>query len=258
MTVEPPPDFREEVDIVRIDPLFLERQRNRYASRGVAFLVILNGVAALLLLGNFLRLSPQIANAPTVAAAMVVFGAGVAAALASMFFAYLRRTIILRAPERAPSIPFGWWLAVLAAIASTVCFVAGLRMVGTAVAPTLVKSATVSQAPVRGEQGPKAFLARLVPRAQKARKASQVPWARGANRDQKASRESMARRARPGLQDPPVHQAHHRQECRSSLPSTGSVPVGARLILCLSCSILPSHPIPSGPLKAATGAVEAN
>lgn len=155
MTVEPPPDFREEVDIVRIDPLFLERQRNRYASRGVAFLVILNGVAALLLLGNFLRLSPQIANAPTVAAAMVVFGAGVAAALASMFFAYLRRTIILRAPERAPSIPFGWWLAVLAAIASTVCFVAGLRMVGTAVAPTLAKSATVSQAPVRGEQGPK-------------------------------------------------------------------------------------------------------
>jgi hypothetical protein len=37
MTVEPPPDYREEVDIVRIDPLFLERQRNRYASRGVVF-----------------------------------------------------------------------------------------------------------------------------------------------------------------------------------------------------------------------------
>jgi hypothetical protein len=45
MTVEPPPDYREEVDIVRIDPLFLERQRNRYASRAVAFLVILNGIA---------------------------------------------------------------------------------------------------------------------------------------------------------------------------------------------------------------------
>ena len=84
MTVEPPPDFREEVDIVRIDPLFLERQRNRYASRGVAFLVILNGIAALLLLANFARLSPQIENAPTVADAMVLFGAGVAAALASM------------------------------------------------------------------------------------------------------------------------------------------------------------------------------
>ena len=137
MTVEPPPDFREEVDIVRIDPLFLERQRNRYASRAVAFLVILNGIAALLLLANFVRLSPQIENAPKVADAMVVFGAGVAAALASMFFAYLRRTIVLRAPEREPAIPFGRWLAVLAAIASAVCFVVGLRMVGVAVAPKL-------------------------------------------------------------------------------------------------------------------------
>ena len=130
MTIEPPPDYREEVDIVRIDPLFLERQRNRYAGRAVAFLVILNGIAALLLLANFARLSPQIENAPKVADAMVVFGAGVAAALASMFFAYLRRTIMLRAPERAPSMPFGWWLAILAALASAVCFVVGLRMVG--------------------------------------------------------------------------------------------------------------------------------
>src|SRR5512132_2567107 len=153
MTVPPPPDFREEVDIVRIDPLFLERQRNRYASRGVAFLVILNGIAALLLLGNFVRLSPQIENAPKVADAMVVFGAGVAAALASMFFAYLRRTVMLRAPERVPSLPIGWWLAVLAAVVSAVCFVAGLRMVGTAVAPSLVSSAT-AQKPVKGEQGP--------------------------------------------------------------------------------------------------------
>ena len=92
----------EEVDIVRIDPLFLERQRNRYASRGVAFLVILNGVAALLLLGNFVRLNPQIENAPKVADAMVVFGAGYAVALASIFFAYLRRTVMLRAPGGSP------------------------------------------------------------------------------------------------------------------------------------------------------------
>jgi hypothetical protein len=105
MTVEPPPDYREEVDIVRVDPLFLERQRNRYASRAVAFLVILNGIAALLLLGGFLRLHPQVENARTVAAAMVVFGAGVAAALSSMFFAYVRRTIRLQAPERAALMP---------------------------------------------------------------------------------------------------------------------------------------------------------
>ena len=103
MTVSPPLDLREEVDIVRVDPLFLERQRNRYASRAVAFLVILNGVAALLLLSNFANLRPLTENAPKVADAMVVFGAGVAAALASMFFAYLRRTLMLEAPERMPS-----------------------------------------------------------------------------------------------------------------------------------------------------------
>jgi len=154
MTVEPPPDYREEVDIVRIDPLFLERQRNRYASRGVAFLVILNGIAALILLSNFLRLHPQVENAPKVAAAMVVFGAGVAAALASMFFAYLRRTVRLWAPERAPAAPIGWWLALIAAVLSAVCFVAGLRMVGTAIAPTLATAAKVSQTPVKREQGP--------------------------------------------------------------------------------------------------------
>jgi hypothetical protein len=151
MTVEPPPDYREEVDIVRIDPLFLERQRNRYAGRGVAFLVILNGIAALILLSNFLRLHPQVENAPKVAAAMVVFGAGVAAALTSMFFAYLRRTVLLRAPDRAPSIPFGWWLA---AVVSTACFVAALRMVGTAIAPSLVSAAKISQTAVIREQGP--------------------------------------------------------------------------------------------------------
>jgi hypothetical protein len=109
------------------------------------------------LLSNFLRLHPQVGNAPKVAAAMVVFGAGVAAALASMFFAYLRRTVRLWAPERAPAGPIGWWLALIAAVLSTVCFVAGLRMVGAAIAPTLATAAKVSQTPVKraGEKGEK-------------------------------------------------------------------------------------------------------
>jgi hypothetical protein len=38
-----------------------------------------------------------------------------------------RRTILLKAPDRAPSIPFGWWLGVVAVVVSTVCFVAGLQ-----------------------------------------------------------------------------------------------------------------------------------
>jgi hypothetical protein len=177
MTAVPPPDYREEVDIVGIDPLFLESQRSRYASRGVAFLVILNGIAALLLLNNFLGLHPQVEHASKVARAMVVFGAGVASALASMFFAYLRRTIRLWAPERAPSRPIGWWLAVLAAMASTVCFVAGLRMVGTAVAPALVSAAKVSHAPVRGEQGPQGLPGAAGPQGPKGEKGE--PGAKG-------------------------------------------------------------------------------
>ena len=162
MTVEPPRglreevDIREEVDVVRIDRLSAERQRSRYASRGVAFLVILNGIAALLLLANFARLNPQVGNARTVAAAMVVFGIGVAAALASMFFAYLRRSIAIEAPEHARLRPVGWWLALLAAVASAVCFVAGLGMVGRAVSPTLVSLAKIAKSPVRGERGPQA------------------------------------------------------------------------------------------------------
>jgi hypothetical protein len=43
-------EIREEVDIVSVDPRFVERQRNRYASRGVALVVLLNGVAAIVLL----------------------------------------------------------------------------------------------------------------------------------------------------------------------------------------------------------------
>jgi hypothetical protein len=43
-------EISEEVDIVSVDPRFVERQRNRYASRGVALVVLLNGVAAIVLL----------------------------------------------------------------------------------------------------------------------------------------------------------------------------------------------------------------
>src|SRR6476646_9206780 len=134
MTVEPPPDYREEVDIVRIDPLFLERQRNRYASRGVAFLVILNGVAALILLASFVRLSPQIENAPKVRLAQWWCSAPVS--------------------RRHSQACFSPTCAAPSDSKSAACFVVGLRMVGTAVVPTLVSSATLSKPPARGEPGP--------------------------------------------------------------------------------------------------------
>jgi hypothetical protein len=45
-----PIEAREEIDVVSVDPLFIERQRNRYSSRAVAYVVWLNGLAVIALL----------------------------------------------------------------------------------------------------------------------------------------------------------------------------------------------------------------
>ena len=118
-------DIREDVDVVRIDPLSLERQRNRYASRGVALVVLLNGVAAIALL---VALAQGVSTAAKpFADAMMVFAVGATLGLTSTFFAYLSRTFRLERPELVTT----WrrplrWLAVAAAIAGTACFVAGI------------------------------------------------------------------------------------------------------------------------------------
>jgi hypothetical protein len=149
-----PPDLVEEVDVVNIDPLFFERQRNRYASRGVGYLILLNGLAALVLLASFGLLAPQVANASKLVAAMLVFGSGAAVGLASMFCAYLRRTLRMQAPERVPLRSILWWLSIIAAVAGTACFLAGLNMAGTAVTPELVTKASLAKSPPKGEPGP--------------------------------------------------------------------------------------------------------
>jgi collagen triple helix repeat protein len=156
---EPPPDFREEIDIVRIDPLLLERQRTRYASRGTALLILLNGIAALILLAGFSNLAPATQNAGKVVYAMLVFGSGAVAGLSATFFAYLRRTIRFLAPERLPLRTALWWLSVIAAIGGAVCFIVGLSMVGTAVAPELANKAVLAKSPPQpgppGQKGDK-------------------------------------------------------------------------------------------------------
>lgn len=150
----PPPDYREELDVVSIDPLFLERQRSRYVSRGIAYLILLNGIAALVLLASLSQLAPQIEDARKVVDAMLVFGAGAAAALASTFFAYLRRTIHLQAPERVPLRTVLWWLSVAAVVGGTACFLVGLSMAGTAVTPELERMATLAKSPPKAVPGP--------------------------------------------------------------------------------------------------------
>jgi hypothetical protein len=153
---ERPPDFREEVDLINIDPLYLHRQRSRFASRGIAYLILLNGIAALILLAGFSRLGPQTLNAGKIVYAALVFGSGATAGLAATFFAYLRRTIQLQAPERVPMRIGLWWLSVIAAIGATACFLVGLSMAGTAVRSELVSRAVSAKSPkvVPGPAGP--------------------------------------------------------------------------------------------------------
>jgi hypothetical protein len=147
----PPIEVREEIDVVSFDPLFVERQRNRYASRAVSYLVWLNGLAAIGLLIGLLA-TPPTDEVKRFADAMLVFGAGSVAGLVSAFFAYISRTFRLELPTLV-----GWrrplrWCAILAAITSAVCFLGALNMVRVGAIPkealASISGATQPESPV--------------------------------------------------------------------------------------------------------------
>ena len=89
------PIERKEVDIVSADPLFIERQRNRYASRAVSYVVWLNGLAAIALVIGLAHATLPADQVKRLADAMLVFGVGAVAGLASAFFAYVGRLVRL-------------------------------------------------------------------------------------------------------------------------------------------------------------------
>jgi hypothetical protein len=156
MTIPPAAiDVREEIDILSVDPLFFERQRNRYASRGVAYVVWLNGLAAIALLVALALGNLPADKVKPFADAMLVFGAGAAAGLTSAFFAYVGRTFRIERPHLA-----SWrrplrWLAVAAAIIGTICFVGALNMARVAVLPEeTAPPSTVSPPPNTNIPGP--------------------------------------------------------------------------------------------------------
>jgi len=91
-----PPD---RLDVIRVDPFFAERQRNQYASRGVAFIVLLNGVAAIVLLAILAQPSPSTGTLKQIADAMLVFSVGAVLGLTSALLAYVNRTFRLDQPE---------------------------------------------------------------------------------------------------------------------------------------------------------------
>lgn len=104
--------------------LDIERERNEYASRALALVVLLNGISAMVLLA----LVAQNPSKKSVADAMMVFCVGAMLGLTSAFIAYLNRTIRFEWPKftiwRRPL----RWLAVVAAILGTACFFVGMNV----------------------------------------------------------------------------------------------------------------------------------
>jgi len=108
----------------RLDPLFLERERNRFAARALAFLVLLNGGAALILLAILARAAEGTVDSK-VATALLFFSGGAIAGLLSSFIAYINRTVAMEAPQRANLRAALQGLAIAVVIGSGAAFVTG-------------------------------------------------------------------------------------------------------------------------------------
>jgi hypothetical protein len=115
----------------RLDPIFVERERDRFGARALGFLIALNGVAALVLLSNLGRASESSVDSK-IAAAMLFFSGGAIAALLSAFLAYVNRTVTMEAPERASLRRPLQILGILAVIGSAASFLTGTNMVASA------------------------------------------------------------------------------------------------------------------------------
>jgi hypothetical protein len=126
--------IRKELDVVRVDPFFVERERNQYANRSVAFIVLLNGAAAIILLAILAQPLPSTEGVKAIADAMIVFSIGSVLGLTSALIAYLNRTLRLDQPLMTWRRPLRW-LAVAAAVAGAACFLVGMNMARITVLP---------------------------------------------------------------------------------------------------------------------------
>jgi hypothetical protein len=125
-----PPNIAKRIHS-RLDPVFVERERNRFAARALAFLVALNGAGALILLSILAR-APESSVEPKFAAAMLFFSGGAIAALFSSFLAYIDRTVTMEAPERANLRRALQLIAIVVVIGSAASFLTAINMVGSA------------------------------------------------------------------------------------------------------------------------------
>jgi hypothetical protein len=123
------PEERQEIER-QSGFMFMDGHQDRIVGRGLGYLILLNGVAAIVMVGAFVY-GFQISAEPKLAAAMLVFGVGAVAALLSSFIAYLNRIIRAEMPDK-PKLPRALRLVAIAAvIVSGAAFLSGLSMVGT-------------------------------------------------------------------------------------------------------------------------------
>ncbi len=125
-----------------------ERERDWYISRALAFIILLNGFAALLLVAA-LAFVPQSTTDPhRLAWAMMVFGSGAIAGLLSSLLAYFGRALVGEMPSRVVIRDMLRVGAIVAAVGSGAAFLMGLNMVVlTAPESSSARPKTKSQAP---------------------------------------------------------------------------------------------------------------
>jgi outer membrane biosynthesis protein TonB len=140
---------QKELAVDSTDRLFIERERNKYASHGLALVVLLNGIGALVLLA---LLAQDLAtnNVKAFADAMMVLSGGALLGLISALIAYVNRTIRLEWPQFT-----SWrrplrWLATAAAILAAACFFVGMNITGISIkddATSTTRPKTISPQP---------------------------------------------------------------------------------------------------------------
>ena len=106
-----------------------ERERDRYVSRGLAYVILLNGVAALILVAA-LAIAPQSTTDPhRLAWSMMVFGSGALAGLLSSLLAYASRTVMVVASSHLVVVRDLLRVgAIVAAVGSGAAFLTALNM----------------------------------------------------------------------------------------------------------------------------------
>lgn len=106
---------------------FAQRERDRYVSRSLGYLVLLNGASALVLMA-VVALNPE-SSSHRLAWAMIVFGSGAIAGLLSSLLAYIRRLFAISLPTHVLIRDFLRIGAIVMAIGAGAAFLTGMNMV---------------------------------------------------------------------------------------------------------------------------------